>query len=84
MPDNSLVPAEANSPSAAAEPEGSDLAALGSVPSQDPGAEDKLQVGLAVPPGGPGSSCSASVTSEPSLASGETQKTHSLIFSLRM
>ncbi|NXH26008.1 CP131 protein, partial [Myiagra hebetior] len=35
--------AEANSPSAAAEPEGSGLAALGSVPSQDPGAEDKLQ-----------------------------------------
>ncbi|NXB61092.1 CP131 protein, partial [Struthidea cinerea] len=34
---------EANSPSAAAEPEGSGLAALGSVPSQDPGAEDKLQ-----------------------------------------
>ncbi|NXS86259.1 CP131 protein, partial [Erpornis zantholeuca] len=35
--------AEANSPSAATEPEGSGLAALGSVPSQDPGAEDKLQ-----------------------------------------
>ncbi|NXM38528.1 CP131 protein, partial [Gymnorhina tibicen] len=35
--------AEANSPSAAAEPEGGGLAALGSVPSQDPGAEDKLQ-----------------------------------------
>ncbi|NWW10785.1 CP131 protein, partial [Oreocharis arfaki] len=35
--------AEANSPSAAVEPEGSGLAALGSVPSQDPGAEDKLQ-----------------------------------------
>ncbi|NWW73430.1 CP131 protein, partial [Climacteris rufus] len=35
--------AEANSPSAAAELEGSSLAALGSVPSQDPGAEDKLQ-----------------------------------------
>ncbi|NXO13038.1 CP131 protein, partial [Oriolus oriolus] len=35
--------AEANSPSAAAEPEGSGLAALGSVPLQDPGAEDKLQ-----------------------------------------
>ncbi|XP_048179855.1 centrosomal protein of 131 kDa isoform X4 [Corvus hawaiiensis] len=34
---------EANSPSAATEPEGSGLAALGSVPSQDPGAEDKLQ-----------------------------------------
>ncbi|NXE02039.1 CP131 protein, partial [Chaetorhynchus papuensis] len=34
---------EANSPSAAAEPEGGGLAALGSVPSQDPGAEDKLQ-----------------------------------------
>ncbi|NWI75475.1 CP131 protein, partial [Dryoscopus gambensis] len=35
--------AEANSPSAATEPEGGGLAALGSVPSQDPGAEDKLQ-----------------------------------------
>ncbi|NXA04105.1 CP131 protein, partial [Sapayoa aenigma] len=35
--------AEANSPPAAAEPEGSGLAALGSVPSQDPRAEDKLQ-----------------------------------------
>ncbi|NWU19310.1 CP131 protein, partial [Dyaphorophyia castanea] len=35
--------AEANSPSAAAELEGGSLAALGSVPSQDPGAEDKLQ-----------------------------------------
>ncbi|NWV11350.1 CP131 protein, partial [Ptilonorhynchus violaceus] len=35
--------AEANSPSAAAELEGSGLAALGSMPSQDPGAEDKLQ-----------------------------------------
>ncbi|NWR42214.1 CP131 protein, partial [Regulus satrapa] len=34
---------EANSPLAAGEPEGSSLAALGSVPSQDPGAEDKLQ-----------------------------------------
>ncbi|NXG08475.1 CP131 protein, partial [Sakesphorus luctuosus] len=34
---------EANSPSAAAEPEGSGVAALSSVPSQDPGAEDKLQ-----------------------------------------
>ncbi|NXB31678.1 CP131 protein, partial [Eulacestoma nigropectus] len=34
---------EAASPSAAAEPEGGGLAALGSVPSQDPGAEDKLQ-----------------------------------------
>ncbi|NWV54792.1 CP131 protein, partial [Daphoenositta chrysoptera] len=35
--------AEANSPSAAAEPEGGGLAALGCVPSQDPRAEDKLQ-----------------------------------------
>ncbi|NXG22944.1 CP131 protein, partial [Grallaria varia] len=35
--------AEANSPLAPAEPEGSGLTALGSVPSQDPGAEDKLQ-----------------------------------------
>ncbi|NXB18328.1 CP131 protein, partial [Rhagologus leucostigma] len=35
--------AEANSLAAAAEPEGAGLAALGSVPSQDPGAEDKLQ-----------------------------------------
>ncbi|NXY25740.1 CP131 protein, partial [Atrichornis clamosus] len=35
--------AEANSHSAAVELEGSGLAALGSVPSQDPGAEDKLQ-----------------------------------------
>ncbi|NXC99712.1 CP131 protein, partial [Certhia familiaris] len=35
--------AEANSPSAPGEPEGSGLGALGSVPSQDPGAEDKLQ-----------------------------------------
>ncbi|KAJ7425113.1 centrosomal protein of 131 kDa [Willisornis vidua] len=34
---------EANSPPAAAEPEGIGIAALGSVPSQDPGAEDKLQ-----------------------------------------
>ncbi|NXC33460.1 CP131 protein, partial [Campylorhamphus procurvoides] len=34
---------EANSPPAAAEPEGNGLAALNSVPSQDPGAEDKLQ-----------------------------------------
>ncbi|NWI35727.1 CP131 protein, partial [Picathartes gymnocephalus] len=37
--------AEANSPSAAAELEGSSLAALGSVASQDAGAEDKLQDG---------------------------------------
>ncbi|NXU21077.1 CP131 protein, partial [Pardalotus punctatus] len=35
--------AEANSPSAAVEPEGSGLAALGSVPSLDPRTEDKLQ-----------------------------------------
>ncbi|NWR06344.1 CP131 protein, partial [Paradoxornis webbianus] len=35
--------AEANSPSAARELEGSSLGALGSVPSPDPGAEDKLQ-----------------------------------------
>nr|XP_014129864.1 centrosomal protein of 131 kDa isoform X3 [Zonotrichia albicollis] len=35
--------AEANSPSAASELEGSSLGALGSVPLQDPGAEDKLQ-----------------------------------------
>ncbi|NWX64414.1 CP131 protein, partial [Promerops cafer] len=35
--------AEANSPSAASELEGSGLGALGSVPLQDPGAEDKLQ-----------------------------------------
>ncbi|NXA87566.1 CP131 protein, partial [Melanocharis versteri] len=35
--------AEASSPSAAAELEGNGLAALGSVPSQDPAAEDKLQ-----------------------------------------
>ncbi|XP_053850530.1 centrosomal protein of 131 kDa isoform X5 [Vidua macroura] len=35
--------AEANSPSAASEPEGRDLGVLGSVPLQDPGAEDKLQ-----------------------------------------
>ncbi|XP_009069736.1 PREDICTED: centrosomal protein of 131 kDa, partial [Acanthisitta chloris] len=35
--------AEANSHSAAMEPEGSSLAALGSMPSQDPVAEDKLQ-----------------------------------------
>ncbi|NWY47006.1 CP131 protein, partial [Sylvia atricapilla] len=35
--------AEANSPSAAGELEGSSLGALGSVPSLDPGAEDKLQ-----------------------------------------
>ncbi|NWZ86093.1 CP131 protein, partial [Poecile atricapillus] len=34
---------EANSPSAAGELEGNGLGALGSVPSQDPGAEDKLQ-----------------------------------------
>ncbi|KAI1232505.1 hypothetical protein IHE44_0006970 [Lamprotornis superbus] len=35
--------AEANSPLAAEEPEGNSLGALGSVPSQDPGSEDKLQ-----------------------------------------
>ncbi|NXB41739.1 CP131 protein, partial [Leucopsar rothschildi] len=35
--------AEANSPLAAGEPEGNSLGALGSVPSQDPGSEDKLQ-----------------------------------------
>ncbi|KAF4797465.1 Centrosomal protein of 131 kDa [Turdus rufiventris] len=35
--------AEASSPLAAGEPEGSSLGALGSVPSQDHGAEDKLQ-----------------------------------------
>ncbi|NWI07504.1 CP131 protein, partial [Tichodroma muraria] len=35
--------AEANSPSTAGELEGSSLGALASVPSQDPGAEDKLQ-----------------------------------------
>ncbi|XP_015501645.1 centrosomal protein of 131 kDa isoform X2 [Parus major] len=34
---------EANSPSAAGELEGNGLGALGSVPSQDPGAQDKLQ-----------------------------------------
>ncbi|XP_068065985.1 centrosomal protein of 131 kDa isoform X2 [Anomalospiza imberbis] len=34
---------EANSPSAASEPEGSGLGVLGSVALQDPGAEDKLQ-----------------------------------------
>ncbi|XP_072792987.1 centrosomal protein of 131 kDa isoform X3 [Taeniopygia guttata] len=34
---------EAKSPSAASEPEGSSLGVLGSVPLQDPGAEDKLQ-----------------------------------------
>ncbi|NXC09418.1 CP131 protein, partial [Orthonyx spaldingii] len=36
--------AEANSPSAASEPEGSGLAALGSVPSQDPRVEDNQDV----------------------------------------
>ncbi|KAL2297844.1 hypothetical protein Nmel_016409 [Mimus melanotis] len=35
--------AEANSPLAAGEPEGNNLGALGSVPSQDPETEDKLQ-----------------------------------------
>ncbi|NXI14546.1 CP131 protein, partial [Irena cyanogastra] len=35
--------AEANSPSAPSEPEGSSLGPLGSVPLQDPGTEDKLQ-----------------------------------------
>nr|XP_041575758.1 centrosomal protein of 131 kDa isoform X3 [Taeniopygia guttata] len=34
---------EAKSPSAASEPEGTSLGVLGSVPLQDPGAEDKLQ-----------------------------------------
>ncbi|NWT59044.1 CP131 protein, partial [Erythrocercus mccallii] len=43
VPEKSLVPAEANSPSAARELEGNGLGALGSVPSPDPGAEDKLQ-----------------------------------------
>ncbi|KFQ05149.1 5-azacytidine-induced protein 1, partial [Leptosomus discolor] len=40
---HNLVPAEANFHSAAAEPEESSLADLGSVPWRDPGAEDKLQ-----------------------------------------
>ncbi|XP_009579484.1 PREDICTED: LOW QUALITY PROTEIN: centrosomal protein of 131 kDa-like, partial [Fulmarus glacialis] len=43
VPENSLVPAEANFRSVAAEPEESGLADLGSVPLRDPGAEDKLQ-----------------------------------------
>lgn len=70
MPENSLVPAEANFHSVAAEPEESGLADLGSVPSRDPGAEDKLQVGLALPRGAPGTSCSAEVALEPSLTFG--------------
>ncbi|XP_009879282.1 PREDICTED: LOW QUALITY PROTEIN: centrosomal protein of 131 kDa [Charadrius vociferus] len=40
VPENSLVPPEANFP---AEPEESGLADLGSMPSRDPGVEDKLQ-----------------------------------------
>lgn len=52
--ENSLVPAEANFHSVAAEPEESGLADLGSMPSQDPGVEDKLQVSLALPRGAPG------------------------------
>ncbi|XP_069728579.1 centrosomal protein of 131 kDa isoform X7 [Phaenicophaeus curvirostris] len=43
MPENNLVPAEANFHSVAAEPEESGFADLSSVPSQDAGAEDKLQ-----------------------------------------
>ncbi|XP_053939325.1 centrosomal protein of 131 kDa isoform X11 [Cuculus canorus] len=43
VPENGLVPAEANFHSVAAEPEESGFADLGSVPSQDAGTEDKLQ-----------------------------------------
>ncbi|XP_009699195.1 PREDICTED: LOW QUALITY PROTEIN: centrosomal protein of 131 kDa, partial [Cariama cristata] len=43
VPENSLVPPEANFHSVAAEPEESGLADLGSGPSRDPEAEDKLQ-----------------------------------------
>lgn len=65
VPENSLVPAEANFYSVAAEAEEKSLVDLSSVPSQDPGAEDKLQVGLALPP----------LALEPLLTSGEIQQT---------
>lgn len=47
--ENSLLPADANFHSVAAEPESSGLAELSSAPSQDHDVEDKLQVGLASP-----------------------------------
>lgn len=74
MPEDSLVPAEANFYPVAAEAEEKGLADLSSVPSQDPGAEDKLQVGLALPP----------EALEPLPSSGEIQQTlllQSLLFS---
>lgn len=49
----------------AAEPEESGFTELSSVPSRDPRAEDKLQVGLTLPPGAPGAGGSANVASEP-------------------
>lgn len=87
MPESSLVPAEANFHSVAAEPEESGLADLGSVPLRDPGADDKLQVGLALPHGAPGTSYSARAALEPSLTSGEILQTFTarcIIFSPRM
>lgn len=73
--ENSLLPADANFHSVAAEPEASGLAELSSTPSQDHGVEDKLQVGLALPRGVPGTNCSAGVALEPGFASVEIQQT---------
>ncbi|XP_010006956.1 PREDICTED: centrosomal protein of 131 kDa [Chaetura pelagica] len=52
VPENSLVPAEANFQSVAVEPEENSLAELGSVASRDPGAEDTLQDGSSRETGG--------------------------------
>lgn len=46
-----LVPADANFHAVTAEPEASSPVELSAVPSQGRGAEDKLQVGLALAPG---------------------------------
>jgi len=77
-PENSLVPAEANFHAVAAEPEESGLTELGSVPLQDTRAEDKLQVGLALPRGAPGTNCSTGAAAEPPSTSGEIWRALSL------
>lgn len=73
--ENSLLPADASFHSVAAEPETSSLAELSPAPAQDRGVEDKLQVGLASPPGAPGTNCSAGAALEPGFASEEIQQT---------
>lgn len=62
--ESGLVPADANFRAVAAEPEASGPAGLSSVPSQDQGAEDKPQVGLASVRGAAGTRFSAGVALE--------------------